>query len=332
MVGSASTTLTIPEWTGFIGQFDNRVWDKNFGDIDYACNGTVTGITPGFIHREPVAWFSHHRHLPTGNEAYRFCYLFARELPLAAGTRTLRLPDDPRIRVFAVSVAKKGAVITTAQPLYDDFENRGPMELRVQPDRLIGKLRPSGMSTVDRKDAWADLSMGAPSATDYADQASGNGVTISKVNGSEPNPRSGVVDGKFVRLNDGQAAQNEDDVDRCSWFDSVTGRMVMDLRRPTEIVRVNTYSWHKSNRATQQFSLWGSNNPTMPGADFTKGEGSGWDLLGQVNSSSLPQGGKQGSSVMARNGGLLGPYRWLLWVCDDVGEGTFFTELDVQAK
>ncbi|MEW6363792.1 MAG: glycoside hydrolase family 38 C-terminal domain-containing protein [Acidobacteriota bacterium] len=131
-VGAQKTLVRVPAWTGFIGQFDNRVWAESFPRIDYRGANTLVGLAPGYIKRTPVAWFATHRHHPErGNEAYRFSYLFQIELPLPDGSTELVLPQDERIKIFAVTVARSERDrVVPAQPLYDDFSNRGPITLR----------------------------------------------------------------------------------------------------------------------------------------------------------------------------------------------------------
>ncbi len=79
-----------------------------------------------------MAWFATHRHHPDrGNEAYRFSYLFQIELPLPEGSTELVLPQDERIKIFAVTLARSERdPVVPAQPLYDDFSGRGPIALR----------------------------------------------------------------------------------------------------------------------------------------------------------------------------------------------------------
>jgi hypothetical protein len=49
-----------------------------------------------------------------------------------------------------------------------------------------------------------------------------------------------------------------------------------------------------------------------------------------VQTKELGEGGIHGSSVRPGPGdGPLGPFRHLLWVAENVGQGTFFTEIDV---
>ena len=53
-------------------------------------------------------------------------------------------------------------------------------------------------------------------------------------------------------------------------------------------------------------------------------------MIAVVNTKELGKGWIHGSSISARNGSL-GPFRHLLWIAEDVGQGTFFTEIDIHA-
>ena len=104
-VGDRKETLDVQAWTGFVGQWDNRLWDTEFPEVDYRTEGKVTGIETGYIKPARVAWYSTHRHSPDGgNEAYCFTYLFHYVLDAPSNASELTLPNDPSIRVFAVSV------------------------------------------------------------------------------------------------------------------------------------------------------------------------------------------------------------------------------------
>ncbi|MGB7187272.1 MAG: hypothetical protein WBD21_11880, partial [Candidatus Acidiferrales bacterium] len=77
-------------------------------------------MTPGFIKRAPIAWFASHYHDANGtNVPYGYSYLFAYALDLPAGAHTLTLPENEKIRVLAVTVAREGAQVRPAEPLYD---------------------------------------------------------------------------------------------------------------------------------------------------------------------------------------------------------------------
>jgi alpha-mannosidase len=117
-VGGAKTELKVEDWGGFIGQWDDRQWSKDdYKNDDY---GQMTGLKPGFIKRDDLAWFASHHHDAAGkNVDYSYSYLFAYELDLPAGAKTLKLPNNKNIRIMAISVAQEDPKVTAARPLYD---------------------------------------------------------------------------------------------------------------------------------------------------------------------------------------------------------------------
>lgn len=111
--------LKIGPWTGFIGQHDKRVFDAD--------GEKVLEIKPPFVRRDHIAWFASHRHkgYPSANESYQYVYLYRYELDLPPGTKSLTLPDNDKIRVFAVTLAKQpGADLRLSESLYDTFDEK----------------------------------------------------------------------------------------------------------------------------------------------------------------------------------------------------------------
>jgi alpha-mannosidase len=83
----------------------------------------MVGIKPGFIKRAPVAWFASHQHTAEGvSEPYSYSYLFAYSIDLPSNARTLSLPDNPRVRIMAITVSDEGGQVRPAHPLYDTLE------------------------------------------------------------------------------------------------------------------------------------------------------------------------------------------------------------------
>jgi len=124
--------LTIQDWTGYVGQWDNRIWRKKQETLpprpDAPLNAPARsrmatvfdGLTPGFIKRAPIAWFASHRHDSTGkNEPYAYSYLFAYAIDLPANARTLTLPENDKIRILAATVSNEDRALIEGQPLYD---------------------------------------------------------------------------------------------------------------------------------------------------------------------------------------------------------------------
>jgi alpha-mannosidase len=83
-------------------------------------------ITPGFIKRDNIAWFASHIHDAGGNfEPYSYSYLFAYPIDLPPNATALTLPDNPRIRILAITVSDESSQVKPAQPLYDTLERAG---------------------------------------------------------------------------------------------------------------------------------------------------------------------------------------------------------------
>lgn len=118
--GGKKTELSIQDWGGFIGQWDNRQWGTS--DTVHAKYGEMTGLTPGFIKRADLAWYSSHHHDAAGkNVDYAYSYLFGYAIDLPPGAKTIKLPGNENIRILAISVADENPEVKPARPLYDVF-------------------------------------------------------------------------------------------------------------------------------------------------------------------------------------------------------------------
>jgi alpha-mannosidase len=139
--------LTVQDWGGYIGQWDNRKWDireepvpppakpqggapgskpqpgRPGGKPQPPRMRTVmdfAGLEPGFIKPAPVAWFASHRHLADGtNDLYMYSYLFSYAIDLPEGATTLTLPNDGRIKIMAATVTDEPRPARPVQPLFD---------------------------------------------------------------------------------------------------------------------------------------------------------------------------------------------------------------------
>jgi len=118
VAGSTKATVEVENWGGFIGQWDDRQWSsKDTSHDDY---GQMTGIKLGYIKRADVAWYCSHHHDAAGkNVSYRHSYLFAYPLDLPAGAKNIKLPNNDKIRIFAISLVDENPEVRPAQPLYD---------------------------------------------------------------------------------------------------------------------------------------------------------------------------------------------------------------------
>jgi alpha-mannosidase len=130
-IGSQKTSLSVECWTGFVGQWDNRVFNAEFDEVKNKEELALKSITPGYIKRDTIAWFGKHRHTQTANDAYKFTYMFKYALDIPSGAKTIVLPNNEKIKIFAMTAANnQNDTIKPACMLYDDFSGRKPLNLR----------------------------------------------------------------------------------------------------------------------------------------------------------------------------------------------------------
>ena len=140
--GSVTHDLTIQDWGGFIGQWDTRLWKIPLDARDWAISANhpvwppvdmreresdkdptsadFTGMAPAFTKTASLAWYASHHHTAQGlNQPYQYSYLYAYPIDLPAGAKSITLPSDPSIHIFAITAAHAAPTTTPAQPLYE---------------------------------------------------------------------------------------------------------------------------------------------------------------------------------------------------------------------
>ena len=151
-VGDKATALNIQDWTGYIGQWDTRIW-KNQPQVNWAISANhavwppadqqqrekptpaprypedYVGLEAGYIKPAGLAWYASHHHTADGlNQPYQYSYLFGYAIDLHGNERTLTLPKNNKIRVLAVSVADENPELNPAQPLFDTLGRTEPSQ------------------------------------------------------------------------------------------------------------------------------------------------------------------------------------------------------------
>jgi alpha-mannosidase len=148
-VGNRTSELSIQSWTGWVGQWDTRIW-KNAPDQNWPVSANLSawhpldlqsipkpptwrypddyvGLKPGYIKQAPLGWYASHHHTAQGlNEPYQYSYLFVYSLDLPADAHTLTLPDNDKIRILSVSVVDDNPSLIPASPLFDTLNRSEP--------------------------------------------------------------------------------------------------------------------------------------------------------------------------------------------------------------
>lgn len=124
-VGGKAVAANVPAWDGYVGQWDERLWGGPQPEQAFNWSLPMVGLVPGYVKKAEVAWYASHRHLPgAGNGHYQYTYLFKHGFAVPKGATTLTLPNDPRVRIFAVSVARGTQdAARPAAPLYDTLDD-----------------------------------------------------------------------------------------------------------------------------------------------------------------------------------------------------------------
>lgn len=240
---------------------------------------------------------------------------------------SMKSPTNISLMYGIAAIPLETALAIPAEPVRNHQPRIGSGLAR--PDVLP---KPAAEVLTERAGSFADLKVARSSAEDAASLSRGVVFHIESNGGNFlPHKQVRVDKETLPTLNDGEVSRNEDDLSRNVWYDG-QGRFSVDLLKPLQISQINTFSWHRFERAPQYFTVWGSNQPKLPATDFDVAEeASGWEYVGIVNSHQLGHGGVHASSLRRVGGGNLGPYRYLLWIAENNVRGTFFTEIDVHA-
>ncbi len=159
---------------------------------------------------------------------------------------------------------------------------------------------------------------------------------------------AGALDGGSAELSalaDGALPTDEDQPARNVFFKAGTwgGRVRIDLGSTTEIVRINTYSWHSDSRAPQLYKVFAGDEskPDFNPAPSNKLDPAnvGWKLIAFVDTRPKEEddwGGQYAVSIRDTSGSL-GKYRYLLFdffetESDDPWGNTFYSEIDLETR
>lgn len=99
--GKNAVELTVPSYTGFIGQWGH------------------TGQSVGYMLPDEVAFAGTHRHSAAGDHPYEFTYMYKYAIDIPAGAREIVLPDNPSLVIFSATLAADEApAVEPLAPLF----------------------------------------------------------------------------------------------------------------------------------------------------------------------------------------------------------------------
>lgn len=337
-VGNQTVKLCVQDWTGWIGQHYGR--KLYFNDLK------VSEITNAYSKRDNIAWYASHRHSPKANDAYQYSYLYKYEINLPKGAKSVTLPNNVKIKIFAVTVANNpNEDVTPLQPLYDDFKDNKPAQLRTK-EYITADLKPvksvqkplfrdnldqRTLSNPRFKSYLKSLGMDTivvktpPSSTDYADVQSGNKVSaVYYATGKSAAGKDFLnVKMDMSQILDSQKGKVADTV----WFDNGEGRFVIDLQKSVSIDKINLYLDQYRGRGSQIFSIWSSENS----ADcFGDPKVKGWQYVGVSGA-----GGRGGMSASGTSIQFIDNLkcRYLMFLTDGRWHGNdYLKQVDVFVK
>jgi len=116
-------TLTVPSFTGSLGQYDTRIWSHpSHRKRDYLWWNTCKDINPGFIKKERLAWYTTHMHEGGVNLPHQYGYMFFYQRELPKNARFLVLPEDIRIKLFALTFSSLAVEASSSTYHTDIFD------------------------------------------------------------------------------------------------------------------------------------------------------------------------------------------------------------------
>jgi alpha-mannosidase len=322
--GDSKVNIRIQGYTGKIGQFDLRTWDKY---------GRIKGLETGYIKRDEVALFTTHLHQDTMNVPYQYAYIYKYAIDVSQALEYLQLPDNETVKIFAISIANNPfEMVQPAQPLYDDFSGRKGFPLALEKRIVTDDMTPAATIVSLRKRNLTDLPYKV-SRKDYSDIIMPNGVIANYYySGTEKikqnQPKQGMV---ISSINDGMFDLLPEDSLKEVWFEQGEGRFVMDLQKNIEIDSLHMFSVLDTKRGAPSFSLWISDKedlPTVTG-DPKPGE---WRYVARANRVDIWGNSKVVYSVVSPEEKPLSG-RYLMWVTEECSHSPyFFREVDVFEK
>lgn len=322
--GESKKSFRVQSYSGKIGQFDNRKWDK----LD-----RIKGLETGYIKREEVAWYTPHLHKDTVNVPHQYGYIFKYAMDVSTAADYLQLPNNEAIKIFSITLANNPYdQITPVKPLYDDFSNRKGFPLVLEERIVKENMPPMGVANAETGRQLSDLPYKV-TMKDFADMHMPNGVVVNYYySGLDKNDKKLPEQGMTVAsINDGMFDLLPSDSTKDVWFDKGEGRVVMDLQKVATIDSLHIFAVTESKRGPQRFSVWISDKEVLPAVTGEPKSGE-WKFVTDVLPVEIWGNGRVVYSLSPLKGQNLNA-RYIMWISEDSPHGPYyFREVDVFAQ
>ena len=116
--------VSIQSVTEFVGQYDTRIWKRKSRQEkrDYVWRIKCTGVKPGFIKRQEIAYYTTHMHSHGKDLPYQFGYMFRIDMDIPDGADGIKVCDNNKVMIFAATLSNKTAIAENCRFLIDEFD------------------------------------------------------------------------------------------------------------------------------------------------------------------------------------------------------------------
>jgi alpha-mannosidase len=112
--------ITVPPMTGFIGQYDTRIWERPGKEPrDYIWKNKCLRVDPGYITRQRLEFYSTHMHGAGIDFPYYYGYLYRFRIDLPPEVGSIQMPRDARIKIFAMTASGDNIMLKKSSILSD---------------------------------------------------------------------------------------------------------------------------------------------------------------------------------------------------------------------
>jgi len=129
--GTRAVTVPVPSWTGYVGSWDNRVFDGEVSEKTYSVDNNLLRLDPAFLTQARPAWWASHIHAKGEDRVYEYGTMYAVTVAVPQGAASLTLPREPRVKVFAATAASvDNSEVLPLRPFFPELARDAAFQAR----------------------------------------------------------------------------------------------------------------------------------------------------------------------------------------------------------